>query len=112
MADRYAIKVNGYRLTPLDYIRARDLPDGTEVIVQRLCRDFKTYAVTEKHWYRAELARRKTVGGPLEYVRSSPNADWPEIPVWQQGWIDIVPTPGYLGFYTAEKLEAWEMPLG
>ena len=91
--------INGIRLTPIDAYKARKLPENTILIVARYYRDFKTYAITERHYYRARLVRRKTIAGMDESIVSEPDCNWPEIPPWHRGWIWLTIIDGFLEYF-------------
>ncbi len=98
--------VNGYKLNVISAHEARKLPEGTVLIVERLSRDFKTYEIKERHYFRVRTQYRKTVAGQDVAIRSEPDSEWPEIPLWQLQWIWLEMS-GFMNIVTIEgKVEA------
>ena len=95
--------INDCRLTPIEPHRARKLPEGTVLIVERVWRDFKTWKVTRRAFYRVITQYRKTAAGLDVAIRSEPDATWPEIPTWASDWIWLEGMDGYMGYYTIEE---------
>ena len=71
---------------PLLSKNIRRLPNGTEVLCRQLHWD-KDSKPTTPTYYRTILGRHMTVSGMMEDLRPEPNADFPETPPWQMGWI-------------------------
>lgn len=56
------------------------LPDGLVVIA-----GMTTYGAngTNRHYYRCVVGHHRTVAGPMAHIISAPNAEWPDVPMWQ-----------------------------
>lgn len=79
--------VNGIRLEPIGAFSARKLlPEGSIVIVEQVWRD-KDYHITRRSYYRCRIEYKKTVAGIDVAVKAEPDSTWPEIPIWQGGWL-------------------------
>ena len=94
--------IDGHRLKPIEAYKARKLPEGSVLIVERLWRDYKSYAVTKREYYRVRTKEKRTVSGPDIAIYSEPNADWPMMPTWQDAWIWLEEIPGFMGYYEIE----------
>lgn len=64
-----------------------DIQDGSEVIVERKHFEYKTGYPLPSTFYRTIVQTMKTAHGPKKILVPKPDLDFPEIPVWQLGWI-------------------------
>lgn len=78
--------VNGVRLEAISASSARELPEGTHLIAEQIWHD-KDYKVSRREYYRIRVESRRTVAGPDVAMVSDPDSVWPDLPVWQGGWL-------------------------
>ena len=78
--------VNGMRLESVSASEARDLPEGTHLIAEQIWRD-NQYKVRRSEYYRIRVVHKHTVAGPDVAMVSDPDSTWPDLPVWQGGWL-------------------------
>lgn len=65
----------------------KDLPEGTEVIVERKHWEYKTGAPAPSTFYRSTISGHMTVSGYMRTLHAEPDAYFPELAPWSLGWI-------------------------
>lgn len=73
--------IDGYR--PVNH---SDLEDGMEVILEIKHWDLKGHRIASD-FFRTIVGHHMTVSGRAWHLVSSPVIDWPQIPIWQLGWV-------------------------
>ena len=68
---------------PVEGHEIRDIPDGTEVIVERRHYEYTKGYPLESSYYRAIIGSHMTVSGMMKHMTPEPNMDFPDIPEWQ-----------------------------